>query len=110
MKPVPEKGKFYNVFDDGKITHSRLYKVYVTDIIPFLEIKEPILRLWNIQKEECDWLYAPETDYFIETRDERNNLEMFVRTLNGGWFSIGDYMGCGRMDVDGELTKLLKTK
>lgn len=107
MKKTPEIYKKYNVFDNGIISYNRIYSVYVVDVIPFSEIHDKILILWNYQKKECDWIYSQNTDFFIEARDKYNNMEIFVRTLDGGWFSIGDYLSCGELDVDGELIKKL---
>jgi hypothetical protein len=67
MKQIPEIGKTYNCFDDGKISHSRLYTVDVVDVIPFENIDEDTLNEWKEKVEECDWLFAKETDYFIKT-------------------------------------------
>ena len=104
MKQVPQIGKTYNCFDDGKISHSRLYTVDVVDVIPFGKIDKDTLNEWKEQVEECGWLFAKETDYFIKTA---NSESSFVRTLNGGWFSTGQFMNSGRLDVDGELTAIL---
>ena len=38
-----EIGKSYNVFNDGKISKSRLYQVKVTEIVPFNEIDDNTL-------------------------------------------------------------------
>lgn len=104
---IPIKGKQYNCFDDGKISKSRLYFVRVLDIIAFNDIDEETLTLWNEEVETCHWLYAKETDYFIKTINEDEETEYFVRTINDGWFSIGGFLNCGRLDIDGTLTKLL---
>jgi hypothetical protein len=108
MKQVPEIGKTYNCFDDGKIKHSRLYTVDVVEVIPFDQIDEETFNNWKEVTEECDWLYAKETDFFVKTKNgEAGGDAVFVRTLCGGWFSIGDFMNSGRLDVDGGLTKML---
>jgi hypothetical protein len=107
MKQVPEIGKTYNCFDDGKISHSRLYTVDVVDIIPFDKIGKKTLKEWRTQVKECDWLFAKETDYFIKTANGEDGNAIFVRTLNGGWFSIGQFMNSGRLDVDGSLSEIL---
>lgn len=112
MKNLPEIGKIYNCFDDGKITKSRLYTVKILEIIPFDKIDEETLNNWKKEVENCHWLYAKETDYFIKATGElkEDDISIFVRTLNGGWFSIGSFLNSGRLDVDGELTELLKTR
>ena len=107
MKQIPEIGKKYNCFDDGKISHSRLYTVDVVDVIPFENIDEDTLNEWKERVEECDWLFAKETDFFVKTANGEDGDATFVRTLNGRWFSIGQFMNSGILDVDGELTAIL---
>lgn len=53
------------------------------------------------------WLYAEETDYFIKCsipEYDENNV-WFVRTVNGGWFSLdtNSWWMSGELDVDGRL-------
>ena len=107
MKQVPEIGKTYNCFDDGKISHSRLYTVDVVSVIPFDKIDKKTLKEWKAQVKHCYWLFAKETDYFIKTENGEDGNATFVRTLNGGWFSLGQFMNSGILDVDGELTAIL---
>jgi len=107
MTPIPEIGKTYNCFDDGKIRESRLYTVDVVAVIPFSEIDDKTFHEWEDQVENCDWLFAKETDYFIKTANGEDGDATFVRTLDGGWFSIGEFMNSVRLDVDGELTTLM---
>ena len=107
MKQIPEIGKTYNCFDDGKITTSRLYTVDVVSVIPFENIDKDTLSEWRELVEECDWLFAKETDYFIKTENGEDGNAVFVRTKDGGWFSLGQFMNSGILDVDGELTAIL---
>ena len=109
---LPVIGQTYNYFDDGKISPSRRMEVVITEIIPFEQIGEETLNLWKEEVEECHWLYAKETDYFIEgnlkvCHGDTENVT-FVRTINNndGWFSLG-FWG-GRLDVDGSLNAMLK--
>lgn len=104
MRKIPEIGKTYNCFDDGKVSLSRLYTVDVIDVIPFNKIDKETLDIWEEQVSEYDFLFAKETDYFIKTENGEDGNAIFVRTLNGGWFSIGRFMNSGRLDVDGDLT------
>jgi hypothetical protein len=108
MKKIPKVGKTYNCFDDGKISHSRLYTVDIKEVIAFDKIDNATLEEWKEQVEQCDWLYAKETDYFVKTINGEDGDAVFVRTLNGGWFSLGNFMNSGRLDVDGKLTKMLQ--
>jgi hypothetical protein len=102
---LPEIGKTYNCFDDGKISESRRYEVTITEIIPFKEIDKDTLEQWNEEVKTCDWLYDVKTDYFIKAWNG-DNFETFVRTKDKGWFSMG--WNSGRLDVDGSLTERLK--
>lgn len=108
-----ELGKTYDYFDDGKINESRRLPVIITNITPFKDIDKDTLNEWQKEVEQCDFLYAKETDYFIfgelQTKDffkepvcER---VVFVRTINHGWFSLGFW--AGRLDIDGKLKESL---
>ena len=58
------------------------------------------------------WLYSEETDFFVECEipgyDE--NTIWFVRTVQGGWFSIDVQSSWqhGSLDVDGSIYKEIK--
>jgi len=109
MKPVPEVGKIYSSFDDGKIRESRKYDVTVKKVVPFPDVDETTLRIWETDVSECNWLYATSTDFFVFTEKEEGK-EVFARTKDGGWFGIGDFLGNGRLDIDGSLlARLLNT-
>jgi hypothetical protein len=101
-QPVPEVNKEYHTFDDGKISPSRHAITKVLEVIPF-EIAEPwLIESWKKNVEECYWLYDKETDYFIKTEfEDEEDPSYFVRTTDGGWFSIG-WWGA-RLDVTGKL-------
>lgn len=112
--PCPIVGQNYNYFDDGKIKPSRMREVIITKIIPFDEVDEETLSAWREDVENCDWLYAHKTDFFIKadlkiTNDKIEEIT-FVRTINNedGWFSIG-WWG-GRLDIDGSLKASLNRK
>ena len=105
---LPELGKRYHFFEDGKSGPSRHYIIEITEIIPFEEmIDGELLDIYDAEVEEADFLYAPETDYFIYGRKVLldNTLDMedefiFIRTNYGGWFSIGHWFEDGQLDVD----------
>ncbi len=99
---IPEINKEYDYFDDGKIKLSRHDKVTITELVHFDKIDEDTKVEWLDQVKRCYWLYNKETDYFVKGRlKETKEDVIFVRTLNGGWFSLG-WWG-GRLDVDGRL-------
>ena len=64
-----------------------------------------------MEVQAYEWLYATATDYFIKAEsDFDENLLYFVRTLDGGWFSIdfpGYWMGA-RLDIDGSLYRKMQ--
>ena len=104
LQPVPEVGKEYHIFDDGKIRPSRHSIAKVLEVIPFKEADEDVLREWCSDVAECYWLYASETDYFVRAKwGQDTDYLYFVRTQDGGWFSLG-WFGA-RLDIDGELYK-----
>ena len=128
LKPVPEVGKFYHFFDDGKTSPSRHYICKCERIITPEEAKNIMITIpgENSTKENPytetlnlydhwhgremplrDWLYATETDYFVECtcpNYDDNNL-WFVRTKDGGWFSmdIQSWWQSGRLDIDNKI-------
>jgi len=106
MENIPEVGKEYNCFDDGKIRCSRLYTVKVEATIPFEEGKsdEDMFKQWEEEVKNCYWLYKETTDYFIISENSDGEKETFVRTKNDRWFSMG-FLSSGLLDVDGSLTK-----
>jgi len=105
---IPKINKTYNCFDDGKITKSRLYTVDVIEVIPFSKMKdEEILKKWRFEVKNAHWLFSEKTDFFIKTKNGEEGESVFVRTKNNEWFSLGDFMNSGRLDVDGTLTDSL---
>ena len=104
LQPVPEAGKEYYAFDDGKIRPSRLERVKIIEVIPFKECQDnALISNWTVEVTDCYWLYALETDYFVKANYMQPDIgaQWFVRTVDGGWFSIG-WWG-SRLDIDGSL-------
>jgi len=114
FQPVPEVGKEYHIFDDGKLSMSRHYTATIQKLIYPEEAYEitDLYKAWEEQVRECYWLFAQDTDYFIMAKSNFDSEPLyFVRTVDGGWFSI-DYpnvwMGA-RLDIDGSLyNKMMK--
>lgn len=109
---IPEIGKTYAFFDDGKTGLSRRYKALVLDIIPSNVVEELYPKLfaeWEENVEAADFLYAPITDFFIRCSIPKydDGFVYFVRDKNDGWFSIDYPHGwmSGLLDVDGEYSK-----
>lgn len=108
-----EIGKFYHFWDDGKSSISRHYLCKCEGIITVEESKELLFEsyywnednwykegndsvaltlydIWIKNKEQCPWLYADDTPYFIVCscpKYDNNNL-YFVKTKDDTWFSI----------------------
>lgn len=113
-QPVPEVGKEYHIFDDGKINPSRHYIAKVVEIISPEYAKDitGLLEIWKQEKSECNWLFAESTDYFVRAKSDSYDLNSlyFVRTVDGGWFSLdfpNIWMGA-RLDIDGSLYEKMK--
>ena len=100
-QPIPEVGKEYHAFDDGKIRPNRCSIYKITKIIPFNEADKSVQEWWQKEVQECYWLYNSETDYFIFATNEDDHTDIFVRTTEGNWFSLG-WCG-GLLDIDGSL-------
>ena len=112
-KRIPEVGKTYFAFDDGKISEGRRYEVLIAEIIPFKEASETIKTAWECEVENCPHLYAKETDYFIISVCHEKKfpiISIFVRTVDGGWFSFSNdpWYGEGLLDIDDTLNNSLK--
>lgn len=111
MKNLPEIGKTYNCFDDGKIRKSRMYQVTITEIIPFKDADDELLKLWEEEGICRTWMFD-KIDYFIRFSSNENEQYpngVFARTKDGGWFGLSDWWNSGRLDFDGTLTQSLTT-
>lgn len=116
LKSIPEIGKKYNCYDDGKIKPSRHCIAEIKNIIPFIQAKglvsKDIYEDILASQGRYDWLFAPETDYIIEAEmsgtccDDNDPIYYFIRTKDGGWFSLGDYWSA-RLDIDNSITENL---
>lgn len=113
-QPVPkcDNETVYAFFDDGKCGYSRRYIAKVQLIVPFEDVKRNDKNLYNEWKREvkdCDWIFAKETDYFVSCMvfGYSEQPVWFVRTLDGGWFSLecGSLWWSGSLDVTGRKCK-----
>lgn len=125
LKPIPEIGKYYHFWDDGKISPGRHYICRCERIITDEEAKNIMIEVPNEYIDDMmdiislyeywhdtempihNWLYAEDTDYFIECScpEYDENTLWFIRTKDGGWFSMDIQNGwqSGILDVDGEI-------
>jgi hypothetical protein len=108
---IPEVGKEYHIFDDGKVRPTRHFIAKILEVISFEDCKdEELLAAWKSNVEFGYWLYAPETDYFVKAEsDFDENYLYFVRTKDNGWFSIDvtSWWQSVRLDIDGSLYKTM---
>ena len=126
LEPIPEVGKYYHFFDDGKLSPSRRYICRVERLLSKEEVKDIMVEVpywnsmtnenetititlferWQEEKEDVDFLYSEDTDYFVELScpEYDNNNLYAVRTKDGGWFTIDvqNFWQAGRLDVTGK--------
>ena len=106
---LPKVNQVYNYFDDGKIHNGRLYKTTINEIVKFDDIDEQTLTQWKDEVHQCYWLYHKVTDFFIKATIESIDEQIvFVRTINDGWFSLGNW--AGRLDLDGKILEALNER
>lgn len=79
MKPIPEIGKEYYFFDDGKISVSRCYKAKVLRIIPYDECEE----VFDVYDYDCDQK-IPKTLKEIHKEEINNHLQSSNFTVLNG--------------------------
>ena len=79
MKPIPEIGKEYYFFDDGKISVSRCYKAKVLRIIPYDECGE----VFDVYDYDCDQK-IPTTLKEIHKEEVNNHLQSSNFTVLNG--------------------------
>ncbi len=107
MKPIPEVGKKYHCFDDGKITFSRHFIIEVNEVLGHQQFKKRYpeqFKLYRKAVKSCYWLYSTHSDKFVITyKGEDSGLGVYVRTKQGGWFGIGDFWDSATLDVTGEI-------
>lgn len=102
---LPKIGKLYDCYDDGKICDDRRYKVKITDIVPFDKVSKSIYNQWEDAKRMYYWVFADKTDYFVLADSyERGKFNVsqsvFVRTVEGEWYSIGRFWNNGLLIVE----------
>lgn len=106
-EPVPEVGKRYHCFDDGKVRFSRHFIIKVDEVLGFIQFRKKYPKLFEQYTEavkQCYWLYSTHSDKFIIThKGENDELGVYVRTKQGGWFGAGNWWNSATLDVTGEL-------
>lgn len=111
IQPVPEVGKKYHCFDDGKINFSRHFIIQVDEVLGHQQFKKKYpeeFQQYRQAVKNCYWLYSTHSDKFVITHNgENNELGVYVRIKQGGWFGIGDYWNSARLDVTGKIWETL---
>lgn len=124
----PDLYKEYYCYDDGKISHSRQYKVMCFKVFDLMRDINDDNRefIENCLAEilEVDWLFDPNPTHFLYTISyecEYPEFMIMAPTKQGNWFGLGRYkpyikygprfdtMFCsGLLDLTGELTDFLE--
>ena len=107
LKKIPEVGKTYHFWDDGKTSLSRHYFAKVERVVPMKHVRKKMRCLyfaWVTESINCYWVYATKSDYAVccSIKEYDKSPVWFFRTKGGGWFSI-DYPRTwmsGRLDVE----------
>lgn len=121
---LPEIGKIYKFYDDGKITYSRQYRCKIINVIPYDNVSDKIKEQYKTLVNHYNWIFFSHTDYFIIGKVEDGIIEdqVFMRTLKGNWFSNAISLNTkdfdiidrgdvgGLLDVDGVITKELEQR
>ena len=109
---IPEIGKTYNYFSDGKVKDTALIECTVTDVVPFKKVKKKYpetYQLWCKNIVESKELYDSSTDYFVYANVPVFNITLiFVRMVDGNWFSFNSNVDCGILDVDGTYYQIMQ--
>ena len=104
---IPAKGQIFSYFDDGKIRENRREEVTITEVIPFNQVDEKLLKVWQERVDDHPTdLFSETTDFFVKGVLENKQELIFVRSRKG-WFSFNNYLWDGLLDYDGSLTKSL---
>ena len=111
LSPIPETGKKYHCFDDGKITFSRHFIIQVDEVLGHQQFKKKypnqFIRYRNAVKNTY-WLLSAHSDKFIITHNgENDEFGVYVRTKQGGWFGIGNWWNSALLDATGKAWKHL---
>ena len=107
MTPVPEVGKKYHCFDDGKITFSRHFIIQVDEVLGYVQFKKKYpneFKQYVKKAKQCYWLYSTHSDKFVITyAGDNDELGVYVRTKQGGWFGVGSWFNSAELDSTGEI-------
>ena len=107
LKPVPEAGKRYHCFDDGKITFSRHFIIKVDEVLGHMQFRKKYPKLFEMYMENvkmCYWLYSTHSDKFVIAHEGENGEPgVYVRTKQGDWFGAGSWWNSALLDIDSTI-------
>lgn len=111
-KITPEQAKDIYMNYQGMNVSVSLYTIWREEIDSHRQSKNFKVLTSGSMEVGAPWLYAEKTDYFIKCSipDYDENDVWFVRTVDGGWFSLNtvDTWMAGRLDVSGALFEYMK--
>ena len=116
---LPEEGKLYWHYDDGKVRPSRQEKVKVLKVVPYSEVSKEIRERINKEIKECDWLYNDVISHVVFASNlnmigypwnEHDHEIIYLPSKRDGWYGFGVncYWNQGRLDIDGKLTESIQ--
>ena len=87
---LPEIGKTYHYFDDGKIRESRHSVVKILNIIKVEDADRFMTEFFNRIKSEYDWIFDEKQDYFIIGYNETDcpGVTMLFARSGGDWYGF----------------------
>lgn len=108
ITPEQTKNIMFSRADDEVSFEISLYEIWRNEIDDHRQSTNFKVIAAGVSMEVgAPWLYAEETDYFIKCSipEYDENDVWFVRTVNGGWFSLdtNSWWMSGELDVDGRL-------
>lgn len=108
VTPEQTKNIMFSRADDEVSFEISLYEIWRNEIDDHRQSTNFKVIAAGVSMEVgAPWLYAEETDYFIKCSipEYDENDVWFVRTVNGGWFSLdtNSWWMSGELDVDGRL-------
>lgn len=113
---LPQMGKLYWHYDDGKITPSRQEKVQIIKVVPYSQVSKEDRLLIQNEIEDHKYLYNDFPSHVVyginlsmmdfPWKTEDSEI-IYLPTTRGGWFGFGKTCdwNCGDLDIDGKLTQ-----
>lgn len=114
---LPQEGKEYWNYDDGKVTIGRQEIVRITRVVPYSQLSKDERDMIINETNEHDWLYDDVISHVVfginlSLRDDcfkEEECEIIYLPSKGSWFGFNPLtdFNCGRLDIDGKLTQSL---